>query len=34
MIFHHSEITKGRQQDVVQDYTLNLKNKNFVKTFF
>ncbi len=26
MILHLSEITKGMQQDVMQDYTLNLKN--------
>ncbi len=26
MILHLSEITKGMRQDVVQDYTLNLKN--------
>lgn len=29
MILHLSEITKGKLQDVVQDYTLNLKYSNY-----
>lgn len=29
MILHLSEITKGTLQDVVQDYTLNLKKITF-----
>lgn len=34
MILHLSEITKGRRQDVVLDYTLNLKYSNYLLSLF